>query len=990
MKRTWKIIGISLGVLIVVLALIYAVVSRDFFVRNVILPRVATALDVEITAETIDFSPFRKLEMTGLKVIQPGVFEFSTDRMRCQYRLESVLNGPLEIASVTVDNGSLQATLKTGEAAASQCRLHGLTVAVRNLCADGIAELTADGRLEVYAGDALSINDARIAVTAQAALDNDLRLVTAKAEAALELFEGQIRQESIQNSTVELTTAIRARNAGWEVENLLVQSESNDRTDVRLQAKGTVQMEPVSVQAAFTADPISATLLNAVTSFAETDIGIALAQDARASGQVVFGESGRLQGQIQVSMPGLELFANQEKLLENVGLTADIQAEMDLQAKTLVPGKFDVTLSDVHGSLLDAHLLEPEAVPADAVGMALEKKLRVTMSRLPLAAVSRYTRSDQWQISDGTLNGVVDFTFSPDGGALMAEAALAVENLGLTVADYEMRNVTVSQSLTATARNFMEIDVAAAETVVKANGSRVLRLQQRAAGNLQSLTGRYEMEITDVTPALQNILPPAWLTNLDLRKLAAHGRVSALREAADMPAELQADLAITDFLMLDKTYGLIGPGTADVSARVNYAAGVLSVKGVSLLAKRLDQQVAQLAVSGTVAVPLDSAPSTLSITSTGADLGFVVGILGRLSQSGQPAQRVPGQESRPHQPPLPPAPPETPVDRADIHLTAGLDMKNLRYQDIDISECKGTIVVDNSIITADPLALIINGAPLSLAGQIDLGTPGYAYRLSGSLGKLDIAPFLDAFSSAAVSRKVKGEIADLNFAFSGRGTAPAAVRKNLTGTCDLGLGRLELHNIEALQETARKWQLPELRTLIFEKAGLKTEVADGIATIKELFLAGPDLQVNADGYVGLDQSLSLTAVLGVGGGLLQNLTDRGLGSLLIAGNGAYRRLPVEIPVQGNLKHPRVKFSLDSLFQQALKAKGTAALQEALGAAARKENIDPGEILKSILGEERSSDESQGTPPAGDDGKDNLREQREQYETLFRGLLKSVP
>lgn len=103
--RWMKILILTAGGLLVLLVAVYFVVTSGGFVKSVVLPRVGAALNADLTAGSVELSPFSQLVLRDVKLTPKGAEPLLTANLvRARYSLFSILGGNLVVEEVTVES----------------------------------------------------------------------------------------------------------------------------------------------------------------------------------------------------------------------------------------------------------------------------------------------------------------------------------------------------------------------------------------------------------------------------------------------------------------------------------------------------------------------------------------------------------------------------------------------------------------------------------------------------------------------------------------------------------------------------------------------------------------------------------------------------------------------------------------------------------------------------------------------------------------------
>jgi hypothetical protein len=101
--RVWKILGLLLVSLMVLLVAGYFIITSSGFVKGVILPRVGKSMNSDLKVETLSLSPFSEVHLTGLK-LQPNGKEplLTAAEAHVRYNLMDIIRGTIRVDEVTL------------------------------------------------------------------------------------------------------------------------------------------------------------------------------------------------------------------------------------------------------------------------------------------------------------------------------------------------------------------------------------------------------------------------------------------------------------------------------------------------------------------------------------------------------------------------------------------------------------------------------------------------------------------------------------------------------------------------------------------------------------------------------------------------------------------------------------------------------------------------------------------------------------------------
>ncbi len=106
-RRIAKICGIVAVALIVLVVVAGVTVTRPFFIKSVVLPRVEKAIGVNIRIQDLSLSPFSRLELQGLRVGSNEDPLLRADRMLCRYKLFKFFDQKLAVEELSLKGAEI-------------------------------------------------------------------------------------------------------------------------------------------------------------------------------------------------------------------------------------------------------------------------------------------------------------------------------------------------------------------------------------------------------------------------------------------------------------------------------------------------------------------------------------------------------------------------------------------------------------------------------------------------------------------------------------------------------------------------------------------------------------------------------------------------------------------------------------------------------------------------------------------------------------------
>ncbi|HWW03641.1 MAG TPA: AsmA family protein [Candidatus Acidoferrum sp.] len=288
-------------------------------------------------------------------------------------------------------------------------------------------------------------------------------------------------------------------------------------------------------------------------------------------------------------------------------------------------------------------------------------------------------------------------------------------------------------------------------------------------------------------PFLESALAGKTLTSIALN---ADASVQYDPQAA---SSVKADMQITNLVVRDPTGQFPATPLAagiQVDASLNKQVADIRQFQIALTSTALATNQVQLtghidmsntnATQGNVKLAADS----LDLTSYYDLFG------GQQKAAGQSA--APATPQQPSAASAPPGPEqEPPAKKLPLqNFTAEASVGRLYLHEVVLTNFQAVTKIDGGHVVVNPFKLWVNGAPMNMLVDVDLGVPGYKYDCSFNADAVPLAPLVNTFQPER-----KGQLSGTFTAvakITGAGTTGASMQKNLQGNFDVGSTNLNL------------------------------------------------------------------------------------------------------------------------------------------------------------------------------------------------------
>ena len=340
-------------------------------------------------------------------------------------------------------------------------------------------------------------------------------------------------------------------------------------------------------------------------------------------------------------------------------------------------------------------------------------------------------------------------------------------------------------------------------------GSRFCTLQMTSSGPVSlkgDATGGVDLDFSLIPAVANSFIPPA--QGLAVSPAAAISGKLKLAASGQNAASVSGRINLAKFALTKpgSTVPLAEPVDGEVAVEMKAVLG--ADKAMSFTIDRFDatmknavQSLLALQVRGSGSVGPKEKKIDLTITGDGIDTGALLLLL----PAKPVAAATPPPAAAPAKPVVPPA--DAPLFKpmafklpfpaaelepvkalAGVSATIRLDLKNLRHQQILVSELALDTTVADSIATLKPSHVTVNGSRLDFSGRANLGVAGYDYEMAADAAGIALAPWIDSLAPAA--KGAAGTLEKLHVAVKGHGVTQKSIQENLAADITVKLAGL--------------------------------------------------------------------------------------------------------------------------------------------------------------------------------------------------------
>ena len=846
-RRGWfRAMAWVFGILIMLLVVAYFVATSGAFFKGVILPRVGKAIDAQITVSDASLSPFSQVVLQNLKVQTTGAEPLVTAaEVRLRYSLTDIIRGNIHVEEVTltsptitlVENpdgsSNLDPILKSQQAKPGEkkpepaaqvpgakplqidLRKFALTEAtfrrVKN-GKNGMRELAEFSHVSVTLDDVKNGQTGKLGLAADIRVENTNGVLQAKLGGNLTfalasnlkptLIKGGLsldvtRAEGALADMAAFGSELDVEVTPTDIKGVALRFKKGDTRLGELRVSGPFDMEKFEGRLSVELAGIDRQLLNLASAKSGMDFG---GTTIRSTNQIELAKAGTLitaSGQWAVSEFQL---TRTNQTTPRLDLRADYNVTVDRGQSVAMLHGLTLTGTQNGAALLKAELANPMQIgwgsASNAVG---DSTLTLAVSSLNLADWKPFLGE---VAPAGFVNLKARLLSQQGGKQLTFDIDSAIDHLTVNAGSNHITDAAITLQAGGKASDLKQfaltnykLDVARQnQTLVSVSGS-----------------GTYDKvsEAADLQVAVKAVLAPL------LQVMPHPADVSVASGTVDLAAHLtqkQKAQAVTGTLELTNLVvkdpkGLFPatPLEAKMQMDASLSKQVVDVRQLQLTLTPTARAANQVQVSGQVDMSQTGAiQGSLKLVADSLDFTDYYDLfLGGKSKAATGTAPIPS--TGPAVANQEPGPIRLPLH----NFTATATIRRLFLHEIEIADWQAAVTIEGGHVALNPFKLVLNGAPVNTALDIDLGVPGWKYDGSLSAQAIPLAPLVNTFQPER--KGILGGTLTAQAKLAGAGITGASLQKHLAGQFDMSATNLNL-SVDSIQENTAYTRL--LKTLV--------------------------------------------------------------------------------------------------------------------------------------------------------------------------------
>jgi hypothetical protein len=793
-RRWLRRIAIAAGVLVVLLVAVYFVVTSAGFLKGVILPKVSSALNAEVTISDADISPFSKVVLKNLKVTTRGAEPLITaSEVRAHYSLWDIIGGNIKVAEVAL----VSPIVTIVENADGSSNLDPITKSGKPSPSQEEKPAPGPGK----SGASVHVDLSKFALT-----DATVRIIKNHPGGGRDLTE-------LSKVNITLNDLKNGQTGKLAI-----------GADISLDQNPPAPGTNAALQARF-----------------DSSFELGVGNDLNPSG---------IKGGVRLNVTKADGSLVQ---LAGFALAMDTDVATDLNQQSAVLKNFSLTASQNQRPLLLANLSSPFHLAwGKTPGAVGDSTLDLTLTNLNLADWKSFAPEFD---PSGTANATLKILSRQGGKQVGIELATRLDNLGAKLGSNRLDGINMTLSASGEASDSKQCRVASYRLSVDRRGDTLAKVSGSAVADLEKKTADLQVTAEAFLDRLLSVFPQPNV-NLSSGRLKLEAKVAQGAGSQSIAGSLDL-AALTGGYGAQRFTNLSVGTTYDIAVRQPQAIDLRQLQITLAPTTRAQTNAVsltgQIDLSRTNEIEgaLKLAANTLDITPYYDLVADQPKAASQPPPSTKPEtpQPVPSGGSNAE-----PAAVQLPIKL----LTFDVNLNRCFLREVDLSNVVTTARIEGSHVTLKPVQFALNGRPANADVDLNLGVPGFQYVVNFSADRLPLEPIANSFSPEYRGRAKGEMLANIQLKGAGvtgpslRKNLSGNLGLNFTNA-DIQIVGPRLKGF--LTPIATALNAPGLLTSPLHWAGFDAKVGEGKIGFSQLALVSPAFAAATKGEIPMADDL---------------------------------------------------------------------------------------------------------------------------------------
>ncbi len=254
---------------------------------------------------------------------------------------------------------------------------------------------------------------------------------------------------------------------------------------------------------------------------------------------------------------------------------------------------------------------------------------------------------------------------------------------------------------------------------------------------------------------------------------------------------------------------------------------------------------------------------------------------------------------------------------ANIDFTLTANYKKVIYDDIELNNLKGGLVIKNHTVNLEKLKMEVLDGTVTLSGKYDTkDTKKPVADMTISISNISIQQAYATFGTlekfAPIAEKTEGKFFTNFNLKTNLDKELMPVYSSMNGGGNLKTSQITIENVNSINKLADALKMPDLKRLILSPVNLTFEFINGKLHVKPFDIKYQDITTNVSGWTSFDQTISYNMIMtvprekfgGQANAILDNLVNEAnkLGTNFSVGE----TVNIKASITGTIINPKVK------------------------------------------------------------------------------------
>ena len=808
-KRIYKLFGIIIIVICLLVIGIYFAFTRPYFIKSYLLPALSSATGTKISADNVSLSDFyTKVKLSNFSIQFNHGIDLKGETASFEYGLWSLFSGKIKIDNLALERAELnikiesenQSSEKTkivssgnigdkqstgfrqkidisnlsiknlsvaleygtsGQIDPYKLNVNNFNLSIPKLANNSKAEIIYDFSFKGNRGDLFEVDVRKASGIINCYLGENLIPEQLSLSSVFDDVSGVSKTTRFDNRTLKLDIELKYLKNNLAVNEFIFKDISlNEQKLLDINLKGYLSLNPLIAKVDVSDCLLPSNFLNILG----TVYGISFDKTVlNYSGHMTYSKNDLLfVGDLNLS--DFSLSRPDLKFLEGNSLNINLKSDINysFSKKEFKANIFNMVVTEKGRNVLELSLLEMLSLGR------IDDKIKFKSSGAPAVnlvidefdlsiienVIARYCNI---HLLRGSLNSKIDASVEDENGEIKLKGSISISKGGGVLNKKQFKDVDLQQSIELNILSPEDITLKKLETILLVGSKEAVHFDTNGKINLNKNSGTVRVGIKRLSAGELNKLHLSFIKNiLGVRELSLNGFVQVDYSEGGRDFILKSKLKGDDLSFFEvKDAPFIPLLSGNIELFLIKQQESLTFKKFIGNVKTPKGRMGNLAADGKLYM---SGPdrSKLNLYSEGIKLKELITVFNSIAGAFN-------------------------INLATINADTDFHLKNIAYGPFLIFDCEAALKIDDGLLNADPIYITMNKSPIlgKIVWDFKADKNNY-FNIAVNASNIDIYPLLNTYDSNAYS-SAKGRISSFSTAIKGNGISLRNLEKSFKG-----------------------------------------------------------------------------------------------------------------------------------------------------------------------------------------------------------------